>query len=124
MKEHYLDYEQAVLLKEIGFDIPTISGFSYVDSPNVLTNAPTYQEAFRWFRDKHGIHVAIDYVAPKKDYPSGYVAHLRGVFYPLNIVNFVPVKLNDADTLCVFDTYDKAEIAAITTCINHIRNKK
>ena len=59
MKTEFIPYEQALELKELGFDIPSVSGYSYPDSDNLLTEAILYQQAFRWFREKYNIHIRI-----------------------------------------------------------------
>ena len=68
MKNEFVIYEQALALKELGFDEPCFS--FYIDVDNFLyTNqkwlnynlndkrisAPLYQQAFRWFREKHNL---------------------------------------------------------------------
>lgn len=73
MKKEFVPYEQALELKELGFDekcfgswevdytkTPTythsLSGF-YKNSNHPLgkVSAPLYQQAFRWFREKHNL---------------------------------------------------------------------
>jgi hypothetical protein len=65
MKREFIPYELALELKELGFNE---SCFAYL-KPNVLTyeitigefnefeyhSAPTYSQAFRWFREKHNL---------------------------------------------------------------------
>ena len=53
MNKEFIPYEQALELKELGFDIPSVSGYSYPDSDKLLTQAILYQQAFRWFREKY-----------------------------------------------------------------------
>jgi len=55
MEKEFIPYEQALALKELGFDIPSVSGYSYPNSNNLLTQAILYQQAFRWFREKYNI---------------------------------------------------------------------
>ena len=55
MNKEFIPYEQALALKELGFDIPSISGYSYPNSDNILAHAILYQQAFRWFREKHNL---------------------------------------------------------------------
>ena len=78
----FVPYEQALALKELGFDEVCFGRFSnegdlliahtekYIISNGVnrsefFTQAPLYQQCFRWFREKHDLHVHIrkeDYV--------------------------------------------------------------
>ena len=68
MEKEFVKYEQALTLKELGFDEPC---FGYWKSKNWLIqektrtdgythadqecSAPLYQQVFRWFREKHGL---------------------------------------------------------------------
>jgi hypothetical protein len=72
MKQEFVPYEQALKLKQLGFDEPCLSIYdkdsvlqrSLLEYPiinskngfhehwNIIT-APLYQQAFRWFRDKN-----------------------------------------------------------------------
>jgi hypothetical protein len=75
----FVHYEQALALKELGFDEPCIAGYdewtpedekpelkSVVNEMGILSGikginlaytiiAPLYQQAFRWFREKYNI---------------------------------------------------------------------
>ena len=67
MNNEFIPYEQALELKELGFEEPCmaayvlgqfyIKGDNYIygskDIPNI--NAPLYQQAFRWFREKYDL---------------------------------------------------------------------
>lgn len=59
MDKNYISYDQAISLKRMGFNEPTISGYSYPNSDKVLAQAITYQEAFEWFIKKFGFYTAI-----------------------------------------------------------------
>jgi len=67
MNKEFIPYEQALALKELGFDFEDydILGF-YSKKYGVTTHsqltkndeynpAPLYQQAFRWFREKYGL---------------------------------------------------------------------
>jgi hypothetical protein len=74
MEKEFIPYEQALALRELGFDEPCIKEFHVQElmanstgeeiTNNELTelygeqttiSAPLYQQAFRWFREKHGL---------------------------------------------------------------------
>jgi hypothetical protein len=66
MKNEFMTYEQALALKELGFDERCFSRYyesgKLADSLSYLhhnyfgqVNAPLYQQAFRWFREKHSL---------------------------------------------------------------------
>ena len=64
-ENEFVPYEQALELKELGFDEPCFGWFteSYLRIGGVVENkhiqgenellAPTFSQAFRWFREKH-----------------------------------------------------------------------
>lgn len=70
MEKEFVPYEQALALKELGFDEPCLGYydddfelfllkyFNYNSTKAV--SAPLYQQAFRWFREKYEIHSYIE----------------------------------------------------------------
>jgi len=78
MEKEFIPYEQVLALKELGFDK---SCFGYYNIDPQLKNpafnmvkpfehiwclpAPLYQQAFRWFRETHGLYSSI---IPKRSY--------------------------------------------------------
>ncbi len=71
MKKDFIPYEQAIALRELGFDEPCYGWFDtgYLrfgcyESESVTgfgdLLAPLYQQAFRWFREKHGLRPFIE----------------------------------------------------------------
>jgi hypothetical protein len=83
MKKEFIPYEQALALKELGFDEPCLAqykkyvfgeaaldiGFSKneiiskFDNLILFCSAPLYQQAFRWFREKYKLVNYIEYYA-------------------------------------------------------------
>lgn len=70
MKEQFIPYELALKLKELGFDeecfgfydlgklyLSGVTKQNFHEVTQVL--APLWQQAFDWFREKHGKHVVI-----------------------------------------------------------------
>ena len=65
--KEFVKYEQALALKELGFDEPCLGYFDCERDFKFIFNkqkflscevvTPTYRTAFRWFRDKHEIDV-------------------------------------------------------------------
>ena len=75
MEKEFVTYELALKMKQIGFDEPcfmyyTYNGDLYKSNPYGIS-APTYSQAFRWFREKHQLHISIDAGI------SGYYGHLK-----------------------------------------------
>jgi hypothetical protein len=85
IEKEFVPYKQALALKELGFDEPCFAFFqveytellptmvdddeeyrltgyrtcSNLEIPKHYTSAPTFSQAFRWFRDNHDLHVQI-----------------------------------------------------------------
>lgn len=68
MKNEFIPYEQALALKELGFNEPCFGKYDIYgsfdhklfyhnhDSETSLNcSAPTFSQAFRWFREKYGL---------------------------------------------------------------------
>jgi hypothetical protein len=88
MKNDFNPYEQALALKELGFDEPCFGEYRqwdggkpylqlYQDLDGCSTDpadyeytteciAPTYSQAFRWFREKYGLCLVIKPIDDKK----------------------------------------------------------
>jgi hypothetical protein len=108
MKKEFVPYEQAVALKELGFDEICIATYdedeyfefldfeqSYYTIPSKLIQAPLYQQAFRWFRKKYKLHILINV----KD----------GIWY------FERFSING------FNTYEEAELECLIKLIGTVK---
>jgi hypothetical protein len=59
----FIPYEQALALKELGFDEPCLGNYADDENHTLFTNgnkpgktnAPLYSQAFRWFREKYDL---------------------------------------------------------------------
>jgi len=68
MEKEFIPYEQALELKELGFDDYNIAWYAIIDEkPKIVflnygshLCAPLYQQAFRWFREKYDLHAYVD----------------------------------------------------------------
>jgi hypothetical protein len=74
MKNEFVPYDIALAMKELGFDEVCLGFYDDISkqfftvrtdgwSKKVNENAsraPLYQQAFRWFREKYGLHPIID----------------------------------------------------------------
>jgi hypothetical protein len=76
MEKEFVPYNLALRMKQLGFDEPCFARFNNdgdlliahtekyiidngVDRSEFFTLAPLYQQAFRWFRDEHGMSGSI-----------------------------------------------------------------
>ena len=72
---NFVPYEQALALKELGFDEPCLGWYSkdgtfYEGKMTIhqgLLSAPLYQQAFSFFREKYNIHYAMKPILGSKN---------------------------------------------------------
>jgi hypothetical protein len=99
MDKEFVSYEQAVALKELGFEYEKFYNYT---SP--MTNlAPLKQQVFRWFREKHDLLGYID---------SDTMEHGIEYSYHINIL-----KQGDTWFNLYIDTYEEAEERCIDKLI-------
>jgi hypothetical protein len=112
MKKDFIPYEQALALKGLGFGEPCYGWFDtgylrfgcyeseYVQGLGDLP-APLYQQAFRWFREKHGLrHFIFGKDTVTNEYDNG---HYNAVVQSSLVYH------------C--DTYEEAELACLKKLI-------
>ena len=126
MEKNFIPYEQALSLKELVFCEPCF-GYYYTTNgkdwkfaekseyyrlddeinigPNFSLSAPLYQQAFRWFRDKHNLDSWVYSPNEFKGYFAIILKHKRFVSY------------NEQ-----FDTYEEAELACLNKFIEIVKN--
>lgn len=133
MNKEFIPYEQALELKELGFDeecfgyyvlaevrdyknngldirneivLNTLNGFRKYDD-EIQTSAPLYQQAFRWFREKYNL-------------PSNLELFHTGWDYVIIPRDFEEI----TDFGCgPYETYEEAELACLKKLIEIVKNK-
>jgi len=121
MKNEFIPYEQALALKELGFDESCYNQYTdgtldlpctKYDYPDCVESipAPLYQQAFRWFREKYNLVAEIQAPDGKngKWNPTIHKAYGFGNHYD-----------NDG-----FNTYEKAELACLRKLIEIVNRNK
>jgi hypothetical protein len=125
MEKDFVPYAPSLRLKELGFDEPCFgfhskihglmmvktSGSSslYKDAGECL--APTFSQAFRWFREKYDLRIWVE---------SNYgVTKFEYVIATTN-PNFIDKQFND---LSAYKTYEEAELACLIKLIEIVKNK-
>lgn len=115
MNKDFVTYEQAVQLKELGFNescfacyingYPKSLSIGSADKKDVskFLLAPTYSSVFRWFREKHPYRF---YIIPC----SQHKKHLFEITLPSSIVY---TSIEDY----AYDTYEEAEQALLCKLI-------
>ena len=117
MTKEFVPYEQALALKELGFDEDCFGLYNPIfyldhnsknsiidaltDNKEAVCSAPLYQQAFRWFREKYQLHSTITSISQES-----WQWHITKPGESLG-------KLYDED----FYTYEEAELACLTKLI-------
>ena len=141
MKNEFIPYEQALALKELGFDEPCLA-FYWITGKFYITaeyhnyvgfhkqnqlgdynydsiSAPTFSQAFRWFREKYNIQgyiysSTVRGNAEKTKQFTGYIWNINGIDMP-----FLSTDARDE----LHDTYEEAELACLKKLIEIVKNK-
>jgi hypothetical protein len=99
MQKEFVSYEQALALKELGFDEEVFQRFTLPDMDEFCKH-PLKQQVFRWFRDKHKLVFFVNMVTITIFY---YVIDI----YPSN----------------TYKIYEEAEDACIDKLIEIVKQK-
>ena len=124
MESLFCPYEQALALKELGFDEPCFGYYSNGDlvygnhTNNIIQrfrySAPLYQQAFRWFREKHGwLQIIIG---------EGLNGNLNGYGYSIleeGWINFY----DSLDESVIYETYEEAELDCLKKLIKIVNER-
>jgi hypothetical protein len=128
MNKEFIPYEQALELKELGFDEPCMAFYEpgnkevkvvgvnqRYNDPSLLTVtdfcAPLYQQAFRWFRDKYDIYPIIE----AKNY---FKSPIKWIYSTCNVNGSFEVGLTN------HSTYEEAELACLKKLIEIVKNER
>ena len=126
MTKEFVPYNRALKLKELGFDKPCIACYTqnaYGSTPNqkvqywhspidgktdyVFVLAPTFSQAFRWFREDHGLNSHIHH----EDIDN--YSYCCGIGYSEDIGGYQD-----------FKTYEEAELACLDEMIKIVIKQK
>jgi hypothetical protein len=124
MNKEFIPYEQALELKELGFNeecfgFYTLEGCYFLNTTelNSLSYAcasPLYQQSFRWFREKgyrFGIRWDVEYDKYWFDVWSSYKKDDE-TFYQFQFESEI-----------IYNTYEEMEQACLTKLIEIVKNK-
>jgi len=135
MEKEFIPYEQALALKELGFDDPCLAGYNFKDrrngqftfpsarnpnttsEPRVYINdkkiigAPLYQQAFRWFREKYGLYSCINIFTKELGNEK--------VYFTYEIRNPEQFELSET-----YNTYEEAELECLKKLIEIVKDGK
>ena len=116
MEKEFLPYELALELKELGFKEECLAVYcgeseirfrvleknTFINNKSSWVTAPTFSQAFRFFREKYGLH----YIICKNIQMDGY---------GYREVILIPYMEENENT--IFKTYEEAELACLVKLI-------
>ena len=121
MEKEFVPYEQALALKELGFNehcFKVYDTMGFLQEESVMNtceiecdcvlerySAPLYQQAFRWFREKHRLISSVD-IAEEGTAQEHYF-----------------VTISTQGSYGSFKTYDEAESECLKQLIEIVKNK-
>ena len=125
MEKEFIPYEQSLALKELGFDEPCLAVHypnkfylyskrrgiknSNKISQSWVCTAPTYSQAFRWFREKYSLRIR-NYV---------FVNMSGGISEGFEVFRYAEDTISRVEAL----TYEEAELACLIKLIEIVKNK-
>ena len=131
MEKEFIPYEQALALKELGFDEPcfwwydfekelrkdrigveSINSKYFIDSKSC--SAPLYSQSFRWFREKHNLfhEIQIDRTAEPK--------FCFDIFQYEHFGNYEEIRIGE---WYLYRTQEEAELECLKKLIEIVKNK-
>lgn len=132
IQKEFVPYEEAFALKELGFNEPCLASYFYAGKRLHITEyinygeytvlAPTFSQAFRFFREKYKLHYSIDYECSQHDHKWGY---------NYTIYNYSQVVKTNEEYIqsnpiapageWVYETHEEAELACLKKLIEIVQ---
>ena len=113
MEKEFVPYQPSLDLRELGFDEPCFSyyynrelSFGAKTSYGEVVEAPTFSQAFRWFRDKYNLMIPI-----YKDDIGQYYFSIPNSDRLLDTTNYCS------------ESYEEAELECLKKLIEIVRQK-
>jgi len=129
IKKEFIPYELALELKQLGFDEPCISNYTSFgkfsndySAPRKYNSefelgsyisAPTYSQAFRWFREKHNLRCQINYI-------GGLINETT--WWDISIIGHYNTDPKEWEMK--YQPYEEAELACLKKLIEIVSNSK
>ena len=128
MEKEFIPYEQALALKELGFDEPCFGKFyfnqleiggnwcnnDFKEDPDVFISAPLYQQVFRFFKEKHNLfyEIQIDRTTEPK--------FCFDIFQYEHFGNYEEIRIGE---WYLYRTQEEAEIECLKELIEIVKRK-
>ena len=130
-EKEFVPYEEALALKELGFNEPCFGCFNHLDKSEIWTNrtymngltenitAPTFSQAFRWFREKYNLDCSVMLHVVRYGITKGIYFEKRSYKYQIRRSFKNPFWI-EFDS---FKTYEEAELACLRKLIETKKEK-
>lgn len=137
MEEEFVPYEEALELRELGFDEPCLGIYKKIKNKNpfklkgvakfeyrpnsvnsdftVVPTAPTWGAAFRWFREKHKLFISFS------RYRNSVVIEMPDTFSKVYEIWIQDENEDESVWVECFDTYEEAELACLRKLIELVK---
>ena len=130
MEKEFIPYEQALALKELGFNEACFGLYAppcktvFLHHYGLLDAkeqhlAPLYRQAFRWFREKYKLHSYVFSDDCTKDTYGYHIDFLTKEDKDLYMV----LGVAECEVLAEFKTQEEAELACLNKLIEIVKNK-
>ena len=121
IEKDFVPYEESFELDKLGFDERCIGNYADDKKHTLFTDkytrgkidAPTFSQAFRWFRDKRGL---VSWISFRIDLKKKYL------WYITDVKN---IAARDGDYIfdILIESYEEAELACLKKLIEISKNK-
>ena len=139
MEKEFVSYQIALALKELGFNEPCFTyyydisgelrknisvdihnGWTYFPNLKLITLAPTFSQAFRFFREKYQWQASIEATKDQHSHELGYNYFIWNSETGLEY-HTIPQNCPSGDW--EFKTYEETELACLLKMIEILKNK-
>lgn len=144
MEKEFIPYQQALELKELGFDEPCLAYYPVKDvlllvglkhgstTPDLINNttkypsifkledaaaAPTFSQAFRWFREKYELFGEVIMYIPQEGDLDGCFTYISSIS---NVDNY---SKNPKIDRTYYKSHEEAELACLIKLIEIVKTK-
>jgi hypothetical protein len=117
LEKEFVPYTEALELKQLGFDEPCLKlyvngniAFRPYSESNEVVNAPTYSQAFRWFRKK-GYRFSVIMDSPLAEEESHYIE----IWFEKQFLH---------ESHYIYKTYEDGELGLLKKLIQYEKQKQ
>ena len=147
IEKDFTPYQESLELKALGFDEPTLyhwhnsckthpftneifnpnckpktnSGIKDIGEENYVWSAPTFSQAFRWFREKHNWQNSID---PTADQHSRQLGYNHWIWNYKTGEEYHTMPKNRPTGDWEYENYEEAELACLKKLIQIVKEKQ